>query len=163
MSPGCADIMAVVPLCRITPAAAAPTPSLKVSTRPAMRRVELICDKPVTTPLRPSLSRASETAQQSSAFNRVAISLATPSALIALLSEILLPIHESHRVSRPGLGAVTRHVIYERHLLARSIHSSGQRDPIPHLAGIAQQIILGNRRQRRFVAILHGLDHALIE
>src|ERR1039458_8997508 len=79
--------MAVVPLCRMTPEAGAPTPNLKVSTRPAIRRDELTWGKPVTTPVRPSLSRASEAAQQSRFFSRETNSLGMPSALIDFLSE----------------------------------------------------------------------------
>src|SRR5437762_10406224 len=108
---------------------------------------------PVTTPRKPSLSIASETAQVSNWFNR-----ATTSSIL-----LSLPIHERHRIAGAGFGAIARDVIDFVEPLAFGGHCRNDGQPILDLGRADAEIVFRQSGKRVFIAAFHRAENALVK
>src|SRR5215468_10011975 len=148
---------------------------------------------PVTTPRRPSLSIASETAQESSRFKRVMKSFisvdvlpnsnsrwcvsdplarfprVSPKAAGGRSHTILsprcfsLPIHKCHGVSGAGVGAIARDVVDFVETLAFRNHRGDDRQPVLDFGCADPEITFRQSREGILVTALHRSQNSLIE
>src|SRR5215510_6587616 len=136
---------------------------------------------PVTTPCRPSLSIASETAQESSRFKRVTrsfICLRMPAACSDIRQGYAFfaypwtwhrsavpsfPIHKRHGVSGTGVGAIARNVVDFVETLAFSNHRGDYRHPVLDLRCTDPEIVFRQSRQGILITALHRSQNSLIE
>src|SRR5689334_444588 len=121
---------------------------------------------PVTIPRRPSLSIASETAQESSRFKRVTrsfILLLYPGRPPLKQAPGLFPIQKCHSVSGTGVGAIARNVVDFVETLPFSNHRGDYRQPVLDFGCSDPEIVFGQSRQGILITALHRAQNSLIE